>query len=84
MSKQTKVTWVFWINLSIRKNWFKFFWKTRGANYLEVQLWIFKLSIGLPWHKEVVKAQIRDYGHTRSLELSNLSNSVSPYSFWLK
>lgn len=52
--------WVFWINISYRPKWFKMFWKTRGANYIEYQVLILKITIGRPWFKGSVDAH-----HTR-------------------
>lgn len=50
-----KVDWVFWFTIEKRKGWFKKFWKTRGSNFMEIQIYDYKISIGMPWHPEVVK-----------------------------
>jgi hypothetical protein len=41
--------WIFWLRVSIRKHWFSYMWSTRGANFIEFQFWIFRISIGRPW-----------------------------------
>lgn len=63
--------WVFWINISYRPQWFKKFWKTRGANYVEYQVWVFKISIGQPWFKGALDAHQRDYGSAKHIHKTN-------------
>ena len=46
--------WIAWLRIEIRRNWFCFFSKTRGSNFMEYQIWIFKISIGMPWKKHVL------------------------------
>jgi len=75
-----KVNWVFWFNVSIRRNWFSYFWKTRGANFIEIQFFIFKISIGLPWHKNYINSIIRDYGSNASLLKTNEMNLKSRWA----
>jgi hypothetical protein len=54
MYKEVKnYPWVFWIRFEKRK-WFKNFWKTRGSNCMDIQLYNLRISIGLPWHRDVL------------------------------
>ena len=46
--------WVFWLRFE-KRDWFSNFWKSRGANFLEIQIFKLCISIGLPWNKEVLK-----------------------------
>jgi hypothetical protein len=50
-----KIDWVFWITIQKREGWFKKFWKTRGSNAMEIQIYNYRISIGLPWHPEVIR-----------------------------
>ena len=59
--KMKKVDWVFWVTIQKRKGWFKKFWKTRGSNCMEIQIYDYKISIGLPWHKDVVAKANQNY-----------------------
>lgn len=43
------IPWVFWFTVEFRPKWFKMFWKTRGANFTEIQFLYWKISIGMPW-----------------------------------
>lgn len=45
--------WVFWITFS-KRNWFKKIWWSRGSNFLDIQFYKIRISIGMPWHKEVL------------------------------
>lgn len=56
-----KFPWVFWIRISIRKRWFAFFWKSRGANVFDIQIWIFNITIGIPWSTLPLESDFRDY-----------------------
>lgn len=68
--KKVKTPWVFWFRISYRHKWFKRFWYTRGNNYLEVQCWILKISIGMPWlHNRIFNAKE-----------ANLANEKAPWS----
>jgi len=51
---KNKVDWVFWVNVE-KREWFKKFWKSRGSNCLDIQIFNWYISIALPWHKEVVR-----------------------------
>lgn len=75
MSNTSKLPWVFWISIRIRRKWFSYWWKTRGANFIEFQVWIFKITIGRPWHKDAVHRFRKDYGthnHIREVNRDNL------------
>lgn len=71
-----KNKWVFWFRISVRKQWFSYWWKTRGSNHMELQIWIFKISIGLPWNKSI---QDIDY-----IEKTNYNNLKAPYTLLIK
>jgi hypothetical protein len=51
-SKLEKIDWVFWITVE-KRDWFTNFWKLRGSNCLNIQIYNYHIGIGLPWHKEV-------------------------------
>ena len=54
MYKEVKnYPWVFYIRIS-KRNWFSNFWKSRGSNCLDIQIYNLHISIGMPWHKEVL------------------------------
>lgn len=76
----SKLPWVFWLNISIRRDWFKRFWKTRGANFLEMQAWIFKISIGMPWLQGPVSSTRKNYGSYDYIRKTNLDNLKQPFS----
>jgi hypothetical protein len=61
MESSKKVGWVFWFTVEKRKGWFKKFWKTRGSNYMEFQIYDWKITIGLPWHKDVIAKANQSY-----------------------
>lgn len=73
--------WVFWIAIRWRPKWFKFYWKTRGANYIDIQWWKFHISIGRPWLKTVVDAHSRDYGSAKYVHDTNKQNLKPLFSF---
>ena len=80
----SKIPWVFWINVSIRREWFSYWWKTRGSNFVEYQVWIFKISIGRPWLRSVVESKIRDYGNIDTILETNKTNLNAPLSIVMK
>jgi hypothetical protein len=49
-----KVDWIFWVSIE-KREWFKNFWKSRGSNCVDIQIYNYHISIGLPWHKEVIR-----------------------------
>jgi hypothetical protein len=73
--------WVFWIHIKRRPQWFSYWWKTRGANYIEFQVWIFRISIGMPWLKYVLEGQLRDYKTLRFAKETNDGNQKMKFSF---
>lgn len=73
--------WVFWLSISCRPKWFSYNWSTRGANYKEIQWWIFKINIGRPWLKIVVDAHARDFGSAKYIHDTNKTNSTRLFSF---
>lgn len=46
--------WVFWLRFE-KRDWFTNFWKSRGANCLDIQIYKLHISIGMPWHTEVLR-----------------------------
>lgn len=76
-----KFPWVFWVNISIRKDWFSYWWKSRGSNCLNLQVWIFSISIGRPWINHVLEDKIKDFGSLDSAKKVNDNNLTAPISF---
>lgn len=76
--------WVFWLRISVRTKWFNNYWRTRGANHLEMQIWIFRISIGRPWVKMYLDAHSRDYGSAKYVHKSNKENLKYWFSFKMK
>ena len=76
-----KYPWVFWFNIKIRTKWFSYFWKARGANYLEIQFLCFYISIGRPWSEYYLETNIRDYGNLNSIKKTNDSFPQKWYYF---
>lgn len=76
--------WVFWFNVQIRKDWFSFWWKTRGSNFMEIQVWIFKISIGLPWSKIVKEYYLKQDGNLNKLDKVNIDNLKGPWTLLIK
>lgn len=77
-----KVPWVFYISIRQRE-WFSKFWKTRGANFIEFQLFRLQINIGLPWKKIVVISHLRDYNSIKSIletNKANLKNGIKMFS----
>ena len=48
-----KIDWVFWVQVKKRER-FQNFWKSRMANCLEIQVFNYCISIGMPWLKHVI------------------------------
>lgn len=75
--------WVFWVNIGWRK-WFTFFWKTRGANFMDIQIWRMHISIGMPWYKGYLKGCQRDHGSAKNIHKTNQDNLKAPLSVLIK
>jgi hypothetical protein len=73
----SKFPWIAWFRIEIRKDWFCFFFKTRGSNFLEFQIWIFKISIGMPWKKHVLEYW---YQHNKLMKHQIKTNQNMYYS----
>lgn len=71
----SKCSWVFWFEIRYRPNWFSRFWKNRGANFKDYQIWKFHVSIGRPW----LKAYEDAYGEGE-INLANAKNFDRPFS----
>jgi hypothetical protein len=52
--------WVFWINVE-KREWFKRFWKSRGANSLHIQFFSLHISLGMPWNQQVLRSAVVNY-----------------------
>lgn len=77
-----KFPWVFWINITKRPQWFSYWWKTRGSNYIEFQVWKFSISIGMPWHQSVLNYMASDpLRGLSSAKATNEANQKGKYSF---
>jgi hypothetical protein len=50
----SRYPWVFWIRFE-KRDWFCNFWKSRGSNCLDIHIFKLHISIGMPWHKEVLR-----------------------------
>jgi hypothetical protein len=74
--------WVFYVDIRKRK-WFSYYWSTRGANFKEFQIFIFKITIGMPWKKSVLNSKINDYGNLKSAKNTNDANLKRRFSFQL-
>jgi beta-lactamase class D len=78
--KTANYPWVFWIYIQWRPKWFAFWWKTRGANAWDCQIWKFHISIGMPWFIGYVEANQRDYGSAKHIHETNKCNAKRPFS----
>ena len=72
--------WVFWVSISIRKEWFSYWWKTRGSNFIEFQVWIFKINIGMPWQKSP-RMYYNKMNELRNMKKTNENCLKAPFSF---
>ena len=63
IKSKKKIDWVFWLTVQKREGWFTKFWKSRGSNAMEIQIYDYRISIGLPWHPEVIRKA--DVNHPR-------------------
>ncbi len=81
ISKNANIDWVFWIDISIRKEWFTKFWKTRGANFLEIQFFNLRIGIGMPWLNTYLT--YFDY-MDENIYKTNIDNAKRRFSFLIK
>lgn len=77
-----KVPWVFWIKISLKKSgWFKSFWKTRGANFINIVLFRkIHVSIGRPWRQININYNLSEHGNLNSIQKTNEQNLKNPWS----
>lgn len=66
-----RLPWVLYISIKVRRNWFSYWWSTRGSNFKEVQIWIFQINIGMPWNENALKSKVRDYGSLEGVKKIN-------------
>ena len=78
-----KVPWVFWIQVRRRK-WFKWFWKSRGANHLDIQIIWFHVSIGMPWNQSNVRSELSQWGNLNNIEKTNNQNLKNPWAILIE
>lgn len=77
---KNKQPWVFWFSISYRPKWFKKFWRTRGTNFIEYQIFFLKISIGRPWlHEEDYGLGINTTREDQIKEI-NKGNLKQPFS----
>lgn len=69
-----KIKWVFWIAFE-KRDWFNNIWYTRGSNYLDIQFFKIRISIGMPWLKAAYLSKVRDYGQTGAMTEINKANA---------
>lgn len=43
-----------------------YWWSTRGANFVEYQVWKFRITVGRPWHPDAIAQKLRDDGSLTS------------------
>lgn len=73
------INWVFWLKISIRKDWFSFYWTTRGANFMNMQLGVLFIDIGLPWKKTFRRSVGDNY-----IQEANKINVLNPWGIAIK
>jgi len=64
---------VFWITFE-KRQWFSKLWKTRGANFMNIQIFGLMISIGLPWKNVYINVHNRDYRTLKHLKTTNDAN----------
>jgi hypothetical protein len=79
-----KHPWVFWFTVRVRRDWFSYWWKSRGSNAISFQVWIFHISIGLPWNKVVKDYHLRQHGNLDLLTKTNEDNLKGPWTKSMK
>jgi hypothetical protein len=77
IKKNGYIDWVFWINISIRKKWFRKLWKTRGANFLDIQFFCFYVTIGMPWLNTYLTYENYIDSNIYNTNMENLKNKFS-------
>lgn len=80
MKKKIICPWVFYINISVRKDWFSYWWSTRGSNFKEFQVWMFKISVGRPWSQIVLELLMSEYGNIEYAMKTNTENLRGPFT----
>lgn len=73
--KKIKFPWVFWISIR-KRDWFKKFWKSRGANHLDIQFFKLYITIGLPWKQIVLKKAIEGNYNINGLKALKETNKT--------
>ena len=75
-----KYPWVFSFRIKIRRDWFSYWWKTRGANFVEFQVWIFNITIGRPWH-ENPRIYYNEQKQLEHMKKTNEANLKAKFTF---
>lgn len=81
MNKEKNFPWIFYITIEFNTDWFSYWWKTRGANFLQLQILFFKIKLGRPWLKCYLENQIKEYGSLKYVKETNDSFKDSWYAF---
>lgn len=79
MKKTINMPWVFWIEITKRKG-IKPTWFNRGSNFLEIHIFAICLSIGAPWHINVIKYH-NEKQILEQIEDCNKRNLIYRFSF---
>lgn len=79
--KKSKFAWVFWLSISVRKQWFSYWWRTRGANFSEYQIWIFRITVGRPWIQDYIHSIRKNYSSLDHIRDTNRENLKRPFTF---
>lgn len=70
----SNMDWVFWIQIE-KRDWFKRFWKSRGANSLTVHFFKWHISIGMPWLQNAVnESSLESINETNRMNLEGVKN----------
>lgn len=70
--KISNIEWVFWIEIE-KRDWFKNFWKSRGANALIIHFFKWHISIGMPWLQSAVdKSSLESINETNRMNLKGV------------
>jgi hypothetical protein len=67
-----KIDWVFWVQIE-KRDWFRYAWKWRGSNCLNLHFYGYHISIGMPWLQNVIDYHVRD-NSLHQIERTNEAN----------
>lgn len=72
LNLNSKYPWVFYISVR-KRSWFKNFYKSRGANYIEFQIFKFVITIGMPWNSQNINYASKNPSWYHSMNARNES-----------